>query len=134
MLCARTSDELKLDSVQTAKSFFETCFEQVNLEVETFWVAHINSHGRLLHLAQYTGNQSSVSPSLRSIISDLLAHDTDALLVAHNHPSGDARPSDTDLQFTRRLACVVEALDCHVTDHLIFGEGQSISFRQLGFL
>jgi DNA repair protein RadC len=55
-------------------------------------------------------------------------------VLAHNHPSGDATPSDSDRRSTRRLATAAEALDCTVLDHLVFAGGECASLRQLGYL
>ncbi|HET7281679.1 MAG TPA: JAB domain-containing protein [Sphingomicrobium sp.] len=55
-------------------------------------------------------------------------------MLAHNHPSGDPRPSDSDLHATRRLATAAAALDCAVVDHLVFGRNECTSLRQLGYL
>jgi len=56
------------------------------------------------------------------------------IVLAHNHPSGDARPSDSDFRATRRLAVAAEAIDCSVLDHLVFGASDCTSMRQLGYL
>ena len=54
--------------------------------------------------------------------------------MAHNHPSGDSQPSESDIQLTRRLCLVAEALDVQFLDHLIFAGGSMTSFRQMGLL
>ena len=71
---------------------------------------------------------------IRSIIADAAAHDSAGLILAHNHPSGDASPSSADCNATRRLACAAEALQCPIVDHLVFGGDRSTSFRELGLL
>jgi DNA repair protein RadC len=71
---------------------------------------------------------------LRNIILDAARHGSAAILLAHNHPSGDPRPSDSDLGATRRLATAAEALDCTVVDHLVFGGTECTSLRRLGYL
>jgi len=55
-------------------------------------------------------------------------------VIAHNHPSGDARPSDSDRRATRRLASAAEAIDCALLDHLVFGGDDCTSFRRIGLL
>ena len=56
------------------------------------------------------------------------------IVLAHNHPSGDARPSDSDCRATRRLATAAEALDCTLVDHLIFAGDDCTSLRRMGLL
>jgi DNA repair protein RadC len=71
---------------------------------------------------------------LRQIIIDASHHGSAGIVLAHNHPSGDARPSDSDCRATRRLASAAEALDCTVLDHLVFAGKDCTSLRQLGYL
>jgi DNA repair protein RadC len=56
------------------------------------------------------------------------------IILAHNHPSGDSTPSESDCRATRRLACAAEALDCAIVDHLVFAGGDCSSFRRMGLL
>ena len=56
------------------------------------------------------------------------------ILLAHNHPSGDAQPSATDCLATRRLVATAEGLGCSVVDHFIFAGSAWSSFRRLGLL
>ena len=71
---------------------------------------------------------------LRDIIADAATHGSAGIVLAHNHPSGDARPSESDRRATRRLASAAEALDCAVLDHLVFGGDDCTSFRRIGLL
>ena len=71
---------------------------------------------------------------LRNIIIDAAAHGSAGIVLAHNHPSGDPRPSESDLKATRRLATAAEALDCTILDHLVFGGTECTSLRRLGYL
>ena len=69
-----------------------------------------------------------------TIIADAAVHGSAGIVLAHNHPSGDPRPSDSDCRATRRLAVAAEALDCAVLDHLVFAGTECTSLRQLGYL
>lgn len=71
---------------------------------------------------------------VRAIIARALALDARALVIAHNHPSGDATPSAADKAATRRLGKLCEMLDIALHDHLIFAAGECESFRRLGLL
>jgi DNA repair protein RadC len=55
-------------------------------------------------------------------------------VLAHNHPSGDPRPSESDCGATRRLVAAAEALDCTVLDHLVFAGAHCTSLRRMGLL
>jgi DNA repair protein RadC len=72
---------------------------------------------------------------MRSIVADIVHYETAAMVVAHNHPSGDPSPSESDLRLTRRLAHIAKELDCDVLDHLILTRnGRFTSFRMMGLL
>ena len=52
-------------------------------------------------------------------------------MVAHNHPSGDPKPSKADLKFTERLAALAKIAEIRLLDHLVLGEGKYVSIRSL---
>ena len=57
-----------------------------------------------------------------------------ALILAHNHPSGVAEPSEADRSLTRRLQDALGLVDIRVLDHFVIGEGEPVSFAERGFL
>ena len=71
---------------------------------------------------------------MRAIFAAALGHDAAGMVIAHNHPSGDPRPSRADRDATRRLAETAPALGISLHDHLIFAGGGCRSFRELGLL
>ena len=87
-----------------------------------------------MHLTGHQGCESKTELPVRSIIADAVRHGSAGLILAHNHPSGELQPSRSDCIATRRLSAIAAAMDCPVLDHLIFAEGGSTSFRQLGLL
>lgn len=125
---------LKLDGLAAARSFFAGCLAEQDPARESLWVAHLDDEARCLHLSRHDGDPCGIDFPLREIIVDAARHSSAAILLAHNHPSGDARPSESDLHATRRLATAAAALDCRVVDHLVFGGGHCTSFRSLGYL
>jgi DNA repair protein RadC len=56
------------------------------------------------------------------------------MVLVHNHPSGDPRPSDEDVAVTRRLVHAAELLGIRVLDHVIVGDGSYASFKEAGLL
>ena len=101
---------------------------------ESLWVAHVDDQARCLHLSRHDGGESGAAFPLRVIISDAAAHGSAGIVLAHNHPSGDPTPSNSDCRSTRRLATAAEALDCTILDHLVFAGKECASFRQMGLL
>ena len=125
---------LKLDGLVATRKFFAGCMADADPTRENLWVAHVDDQSRCVHLSRYLGDETGASFPLRSIIIDAAEHGSSGILLAHNHPSGDPRPSDSDCRATRRLAAAAEALDCTVLDHLVFAGTECTSFRRMGLL
>ncbi|HKX91103.1 MAG TPA: JAB domain-containing protein [Sphingomicrobium sp.] len=125
---------LKLGGLAAARSFFAGCLAESDPSRETLWVAHLDDTAHCLHLTRHDGDETSASFPLRTIIADAAKHGSAGIVLAHNHPSGDSRPSASDLRTTRRLALAAEALDCMVVDHLVFAGEECTSLRRMGLL
>ena len=125
---------LKLDGLAAARRFFAGCLAEEDPKRETLWVAHVDEKARCLHLSCHKGDETGAQFPLKTIIADAATHGSAGIVLAHNHPSGDARPSDSDFRATRRLATAAEALDCVVLDHLVFAGNECTSLRGLGYL
>ena len=95
---------------------------------------HLDSDAHCLHVSCHDGDGGGVGMPVRSIVLDAARHGSAAILLAHNHPSGDPSPSESDLHATRRLAAVSRALGCRLVDHLVFAGGSCTSLRALGYL
>jgi len=130
----RAEHPLKLDGVDAARAFFATCFAELDPARESLWVAHVDDQAQCLHVTCHEGDETGAVFPLRTIIADAAKLRSSGIVLAHNHPSGDPRPSDADCRATRRLASAAEALDCTVLDHLVFGGGDVTSFRRIGLL
>ena len=106
-----------------------------NETVEVFAVACLSTRHRLLawHVLS-RGTRSSTSISLPDVfVPACLTPGTTALLVVHNHPSGDPTPSPDDARLTLRLVQAADILDMPLLDHLIIGDaGRYFSFREAG--
>ena len=73
-------------------------------------------------------NRTIVHP--REVFADPILDRASAIIVAHNHPSGNLQPSDEDNEITRRLSAAADILGVNFLDHLIFSEISYFSFRQ----
>ena len=97
-------------------------------------VAHLGSSDRLVAMSETVGEADAIHLPLRMIVGDALANDAQALVIAHNHPSGDPRPSEADIETTRALALLLRPLGIRIHDHLILTHDRTTSFRALGWL
>ncbi len=70
----------------------------------------------------------------REVVKRALAHNAAALILVHNHPSGDPKPSRDDIEVTREIGKAAEALGISIHDHLVVGRKGHASFRSLGLL
>jgi DNA repair protein RadC len=70
----------------------------------------------------------------REIVRRALEHGASAIILVHNHPSGDPTPSRADIEMTREVAAAAKALKIAVHDHLVIGRGGHASFKSLGLL
>ena len=83
-------------------------------------------------LARGTLNQASVYP--REVVREALRHHAAALILAHNHPSGMAQPSEADRAFNQRLKQALALVDIRLIDHLIVAGNSVVSMAEMGML
>lgn len=80
------------------------------------------------------GNATTLTLRMRDLFGRALAVGANAIIVAHNHPSGHCQPSKRDIDATGRLATIAAALDIELLDHLIFTRDAVYSMRAGGDL
>ena len=128
------AESLRLNGPHSARRFFAGLLAESDSKREHFWVAHVDDKARCIHLSRHDGHSSGAEVPLRQIVSDAAMHGSAGLVLAHNHPSGDATPSAADCALTRRLALLGEAMDVALLDHLVLGGGQCRSMRAMGLI
>jgi len=106
-----------------------------HLPCECFVVLYLDTKGRLLlqrEVSRGTLSSSLVHP--REVFAPALVRRAAAIVVAHNHPSGDPEPSADDRTTTRRLQRAGRLLGIEVLDHVVLGAGRFVSFLEQGWL
>ena len=104
-------------------------------KVEQFRILFLDSKNRLIAdeaQAKGTVNHTPVYP--REVIRRALDLHATALILVHNHPSGDPTPSRADIEMTKEIRTAGEIFSVVVHDHLIIGKGRHLSFRREGLL
>ena len=104
-------------------------------EQEVLLLLMLNQRGRLIkerYMFKGTVNASVISP--REIFVEALAARAVQIILLHNHPSGDASPSQEDLNVTRRIKEAGQLLGIALTDHIIIGEHAYVSLREEHYL
>jgi DNA repair protein RadC len=121
----------RVDRLSAAQALFACLASAAD---EFAGVAYLARDRRVLGLRLIRGGRDSVSVSARTLTIDALAFGADGVVVAHNHPSGDARPSVQDLDHARRVSRALGAVDIRLLDHLVIVVGGVTSLRALGVL
>jgi len=137
-LAHETLSKQKLDSPELVSELVG--HEMRRLRTESLRVILLDTRYRLLHIEEVSVgslNESIAHP--REIFRPAITYSAYAVIVVHNHPSGDASPSQTDHSLTRRLAEAAELLQIKLLDHIIIGapsEGNPgyFSFKEAGVL
>jgi len=107
--------------------------EMAHLEQEHFRVLYLDTRNRLLGIETvYVGSLNASHIRVSEVFREAVKRNCAAIIVAHNHPSGDPTPSSEDVEVTRRLAAAGSLLDIEVLDHLIIGQQRFVSLRERG--
>jgi DNA repair protein RadC len=128
---AEPRDRLRVADAAAAHALFAPLAAE-RVEVAAF--AYLDPEWRLLGLRHARSAAAAIDVPMRAVAIDVLALDCAAVVMAHNHPSGDAAPSAADRALTKRLARTLDALDVQLADHLILAGERVTSFRALGLL
>ena len=120
-------------STQAARDWLK--LKMAGLEREEFMVLYLNQQNRLIaHETLFAGSISSTEVHPREVVKSALYFNAAAVILAHNHPSGDTTPSQADKTITQRLVQALQLVDIRVPDHLIVGGTQILSFAEHGLL
>jgi DNA repair protein RadC len=102
---------------------------------ELFCCLYLDNRHRVLAFVElFRGTIDGTSVYPREVVKEALAVNAAAVILAHNHPSGVAEPSQADERITRRLRSALELVDIRLLDHLIIGAGRATSMASRGLL
>ena len=106
-----------------------------DLNVEEFWVICLNRANKVLSKKKLSiGGLTGTVVDPKVIFRYALTHSATAIILAHNHPSGNLFPSQVDIRLTEKIKAAAKNLDISVFDHLIFAGGSYYSFADEGQL
>ncbi len=106
-----------------------------HLDHELFCCLYLDNRHRVLRFDElFRGTIDGTSVYPREVVKEALAVNAAAVILAHNHPSGIAEPSQADERITRRLKSALELVDIRLLDHLIVGSGPATSLASRGLL
>ena len=107
--------------------------ELAHLDREHFIVLMLGARNQLLHKQTlYMGNGNCTHIRVCEVFHEPVRRQATAIIVAHNHPSGNPTPSPEDVETTRQLVAAGKLLDIELLDHLIIGHQRFVSLRERG--
>ena len=108
-------------------------FEMSALEQEHLRVLLLDRRNRVMETVEvYKGSVNSSQVRIGEVFKEAVRKNASALIVIHNHPSGDATPSPDDVAVTRAIVQAGKLLDVEVLDHLVIGQGKWVSLKERG--
>lgn len=133
-----TPEEMQLcDTPQRAADYWRahiTTHPYYNPECECFVVLHLNTRRRIRgHHFVATGTLDAIHLHPREVFRTAIAAGASALVLMHNHPSGEPAPSEADIKVTRDLIRAGQLLKMEVIDHVVVGNPTHASLRELGY-
>lgn len=109
--------------------------QMAGLSHEVFAALFLDNRHRVIeYKVLFTGTIDSAAVYPREVLKHCLSFNAAAVIFAHNHPSGVAEPSDTDVRLTRKLTDALSLIDVRVLDHLVIGQGVQSSLAERGLL
>jgi DNA repair protein RadC len=108
-------------------------YEMSALEQEHLRVILLDRRNRVLETVEiYKGSVNSSQVRVGEIFKEAIRKNASALIVIHNHPSGDPTPSPDDVAVTRAIVQAGKMLDVDVLDHMVIGQGKWVSLKERG--
>ena len=102
---------------------------------EVFACLFLDNRHRVIVLEEmFRGTIDSASVYPREVVKRALELNAAAVILAHNHPSGDPQPSAADRSITERIRAALQLVDIRLLDHLVVGDSECLSFAERGFL
>jgi DNA repair protein RadC len=133
VLAARPADRLQITSPRDAAHFLMP--EYSARPVEQFGLLMLDTRHRVLRTSVLTvGTLDCASVQPREVFRHALLASAAAVVMFHNHPSGDPQPSGEDVELTRRIAAAGELMGIRVVDHVVLGDGRYCSLKESGYL
>jgi len=130
----KTSDMLERQKIVSSKDLFDLFEPQlVDLPHEEFWLGILNGANKVIEIKRLTqGGSKQTVVDVPMLLKLALEKSAQAVAVAHNHPSGQNRPSHEDEVITRRIKTGCEAIGIVLLDHIIIARGDYYSFSDEG--
>ncbi|MBK5341321.1 DNA repair protein RadC [Pseudomonas sp. TH49] len=132
-LAERMRKKPALENPQAVRDYLKSMLRHEPHEV--FGCLFLDSkHQVLTFEALFRGSIDNTSVHPREVVKRSLANNAAAVILCHNHPSGNSDPSQADRQLTKRLQKALDLIDVRVLDHFIVGDGEPLSMAECGWM
>lgn len=120
--------------IKSSRDIFDVMYPLIaDLPYEEFWVLHLNKANRIIEKERISiGGIGGTVVDIKIILKSALQKLASAMILVHNHPSGNLTPSDADLSITKKLREGAAYLEIMVLDHVIIGDKNYYSFADNG--
>jgi DNA repair protein RadC len=132
----RMADILERKKIESSSAIFELMYPEIgDLGHEEFHVIFLNNSSKIIGRDCFSkGGITGTIADVRLIMKAALEHKSTAIVLCHNHPSGNNRPSQSDIALTKKVKQAGEILDINVLDHVIIAHKEYYSFADEGVL
>ncbi len=132
----RAEEAMERKKITSSNSVFEFVQPIIGeLPHEEFWILYLNNSNKIIKSSQLSkGGITGTIVDVRLAFKEALQLGAVGIILAHNHPSGTLKPSQADIQLTKKLKSAGESLDIKVLDHLIITEKAYFSFADENML
>jgi DNA repair protein RadC len=132
----RGAEALERKKISSSKDVFEFFSSIVgDLTYETFYILLLNRANSIIRGVQISeGGISGTVADPKKIFKLALDHNATSIILCHNHPSGNVKPSQDDIALTKKIKKAGETMDISVLDHIILGDEKYYSFADEGMM
>lgn len=132
----QNSEQLNKDKIVSSHDSYQLIRSKLeDLPVEQFWIIYLNRANKLIYAGSVSiGGVTGTIADPKVIFKEALDRQACSVILCHNHPSGNAKPSQSDIMLTRKMKQAGEMLDIQVIDHLIVTDKGYYSFADEGMM
>ena len=132
----RGAEVLERKKIQSSRDVFEIFQADIaDCQYEEFWLLLLNRANKIMKKVKISdGGVSGTVADPKRIFRAAIDHMASAMILCHNHPSGNIKPSQADINLTKKIAAGAANFDISVLDHIIIGDEQFYSFADEGIM
>lgn len=132
----KETDTVKYETVRASIDAYNHISSKLSdLPHEEFWMILLNRANKITKTELVgRGGVSGTVADVRLMMKTAVEHLASSVIIAHNHPSGNLRPSDSDIRLTKKVNEAAKLFDIQLADHLIIGDAAYFSFADEGLL